>query len=107
MSMELYDEKEVKARTEHICVYCGGKINKGDTCRLEKGKFYGEFFSRHCCSLCMPHTAYFWDAVDNESGDIREDFCEFCASCPQTTKGYWPKTFGSVPERWNGEEVEA
>lgn len=101
MSMEFYDEREVTARKHHRCEYCHGEIKQGERYKVEKGKFYGDFFSRACCSSCLPHASAFWESVDNECGHIQSDFCEFLAECPNLTGGYWPDTFGEVPDTWN------
>lgn len=87
--MELYDERDViKARKEHVCEYCLRKIKPGERYRVEKGKFDGDFFSRACCSDCMPHTNKFWRWTDYECGDIYDAFCEYLAQNPFIAHGY-------------------
>ena len=84
MGMEFYNETKHTAKKEHICEMCGRKIQVGEKYYQEKGKFYGEFFSRFMHTHCHNMEAEFCLEIDNEfSWDqiteyIQDNYCSVC-----------------------------
>lgn len=87
--MEFYEESKHKSQKERICELCGHVINVGDYYYAERGKFYGEFFSRALHVHCHNMEREYCEEVDNEfSWDaitdyIQEKYCNKCehAAC--------------------------
>ena len=79
---EMYDCKTVTTRKPHVCDYCGNPIEPNTPgVMVESGLFEREFFRRYACSRCQPLIGEFWDYVDCESANIRNDWCEFIEEC--------------------------
>jgi hypothetical protein len=49
---ELYREKKIIARKEHLCCECGELIKKGERYELAEGKWEGEWSSYRTCVSC-------------------------------------------------------
>ena len=96
MSMEFYSEEKVKAKKEHTCEMCGGKIKPGDTYYRENGKWCGDFFSRalhvqchlmeedYCCEV---DCEFSWDSIQDY---IQDEYCCVCehAACNDDVEGW-------------------
>ena len=83
--MEFWNERTPKARKEHTCALCGGKIIRGEKYARETGKWYGDFFTRALHLRCAAFEREYCPNVDNEFtwDDIDEYIREVhCPKCP-------------------------
>jgi hypothetical protein len=65
MSTVLTD-KAVKSRKQHVCCWCGEKIEKGELYKYQTGIFCGEFYENKLHKECD-------DAALKSWNDIRDD----------------------------------
>lgn len=77
--VEFLQDKERKARKEHICNYCYGVINKGeiyrDTILIDGGEIYVWKEHLHCQDVASD----LWVWIDpNDYGMTEEDYQEGC-----------------------------
>ena len=84
--MEFYTETHPKARKEHTCHICRGKIRKGERYSRESGKYEGEFSDRVTCKLCyLARDDHFNYTGDNEYDTwniqdyLHEEHCRYCS----------------------------
>lgn len=65
--MEFFNSRSRIARKEHICEACEQKIQSGEKCQYECGKFEGEFFTRYYHNDCYEVMQdYFNDTYDDD-----------------------------------------
>ena len=87
VGLSFWNSREHKAKKEHRCIYCGKKIEIGETYSRETGTFEGEFNDYCLCLRCV-------FAIDKfeEKGEYLGDFYEtifnegllVCPSCGTT-----------------------
>lgn len=70
MSNWFADDKKVKVRVLQYCEACGCSIEPGETSIYQRGRFDGDFFSRHLHPACKD--IWFETADDEYLGDFRE-----------------------------------
>ena len=95
--MDTLDKKDRKARKEHRCDYCGGKIKKGEIYDWSKHVYDGELYEWKCHKKCSLIVSEIWDYVDPDEGMSEDDFsegcrdvcrCFVCPDCPKWNKEY-------------------
>lgn len=89
--------KDVTARKEHCCDWCGKRIRVGEKYHYETFIFDGEFCSWHAHLACSRVASEIWDYVDPDEG---MDHCQFqdgchdvcrrfiCPDCPNWDEGF-------------------
>ena len=103
---ECFSEDEIKARKEHKCCECGGKIKPGETCYLAKGKWGDRWASYKTCINCKSirdeffcegfnFTVLIWDLF----GYLREVEGEVSEEClDNLTEGAKDMVLGYIDE---------
>lgn len=84
--MEFFVSSPRVARKEHTCEACQQKIQVGEKCKYECGKFDGEFFNRYYHKDCyMTMQDFFSDYPDDDTFDYDqvydwwiEKYCDQC-----------------------------
>jgi hypothetical protein len=93
---EIISKKDRKANKEHVCSYCGGVIQKGETYEHSVLKFCGEIYDWKAHQKCKYIAIELWDYIDPDDGmtddDFRDgcrDFCLsfICPDCPRFIDG--------------------
>ena len=88
---ELIERKNVKARKQYTCDYCGEIIEKGEEYSYQKNIFDGTFYEWHTHLVCSRVASVIWDYVDPDDGMSDQEFqdgCEeicrrfICPDCP-------------------------
>lgn len=119
--MEFYSERCYKAKKEHQCEMCGGKIMPGELYFQEKGKWCGDFFSRALHVQCHMLEIAYCTEVDNEfSWDAiyeyaQDEYCDTCEhSCRFEDREDWtdccesvstcPKILAALKEKYKWED---
>ncbi len=89
--------KDVTARKEHCCDWCGEKIKAGEKYHYETFIFDGEFWDWHSHLACSRVVSAIWDYVDPDEGMDSDEFLEGCGDvcrafiCPDCPN--WNKEF--------------
>lgn len=76
---EFISQGERKARKEHICNYCGEKIEKGETYRSAFLKDGGDVYQWKGHLRCNFIARELWRYIDSDDGMQAEDFQEGCS----------------------------
>ena len=66
MSYHCFSNKEVKARKQHKCIWCGESINKGDSYQHEKSIYDGRFQNHHWHIECDSDAYEYFKYGDTE-----------------------------------------
>lgn len=88
--------KDIFARKEHQCDWCGQKIEKGEKYNYQTFIFDGKFCNWYSHLPCSRVVDAIWDYCDPDEGMGSDEFCQGCADvcrdfiCPDC-------------ENWNGE----
>lgn len=94
---ETLEIKNVIARKQHKCDWCGKPISKGEEYERQKYKYDGEFCEWHAHLACSRVASAIWDYADPDEGMSSDEFdstcadvcCEFiCPDCPKWNKEY-------------------
>ena len=88
--MDFYSESRHKSRKERECECCGKTIKVGEIYSQQRGKYYGDFFSRDLCLTCEGAINSYCCEVDNEfSYDAISEYAQesVCSSCPECVDG--------------------
>jgi hypothetical protein len=67
-----------KARKEHNCSYCNGKIQIGETYDFSKNISDGELYEWKSHKQCTAIAIEFWEWIDPDDGMSSDDFSEGC-----------------------------
>ena len=70
MSDWFADDKIVRVRKQQQCAACGHSIDPGEFSIYQRGRFYGDFFSRHLHPVCKDIWYTTLDDWSNELGDF-------------------------------------
>ena len=95
---EHLETKNVIARKQHKCDWCGKPISKGEEYERQKYKYDGEFHEWHAHLACSRVVSARWDYVDPDEGMDSDQFDEYCAEvccrfiCPDCEN--WNKEYG-------------
>lgn len=94
---EKLEHRDRVARKKHICNYCGGVIEKGETYDYYKGVFDGDVFEWKSHLACQRVADAIWDYADPDDGmsdqmfqDNCREVCQqfICPDCPKWNKEY-------------------
>ncbi len=89
--------KDVTARKEHRCDWCGEVIHKGEKYHYESFIFDGDFCDWHSHLACSRVVSAIWDYADPDEGMSADQFDEscyevcrkfICPDCPEWNKEY-------------------
>ena len=89
--------KDVVARKEHRCDWCGETIKKGEKYHYETFVFEGKVYDWHSHLSCSRVVSAIWDYVDPDYGMSEDDFQQGCADvcrdfiCPDCSE--WNKEY--------------
>ena len=107
--IECYTSEYPKARREHSCEFCKGRIQKGEKYSYEKWKSDGEFFTSKLCIPCdnmvkeycgeTGNTEYSLDDVEDF---LAEEHCRGCNNSDDCLK--IPQRCGDVIKIYKGEQ---
>lgn len=95
--VDIIDRKDVKAKKEHICDYCGEVIKKGEIYDWQKNIYDGTFYEWRIHLACSRVATAIWDYVDPDEGMSDQDFVDgckevcqrfICPDCPEWDKEY-------------------
>ena len=76
---DVLQEKERKARTEHICSYCGEAIKKGEIYDWAKLVYDGDLYEWKNHKKCGFIASQLWEFADPDEGMTEDDFMDACA----------------------------
>jgi ribosomal protein L24E len=89
--------KNVKARKQHACDWCGKSIEKGEEYERQKFLYDGDFYEWHSHLACSRIASAIWDYCDPDEGMDEDQFHEgcsevckmfICPDCPEWNKEY-------------------
>ncbi len=95
---ELIERKNVKARKQYTCDYCGEIIKKGEVHDWQKNICDGTFYEWRCHLSCSRVASGIWDYVDPDEGMSDQEFMDGCQEvcqrfvCPDCP--HWDKEYG-------------
>ena len=75
---DILQSKERKARKEHVCNYCNGRINKGEIYDWASLKNNGDLYEWKNHIDCGFIAQQLWQYIDPDDGLTEEDFQEGC-----------------------------
>ena len=99
---EHLETKNVIARKQHKCDWCGKTISKGEEYERQKYKYDGEFYEWHAHLACCRVVSAIWDYADPDEGMSSDEFDSTCADvcgefiCPDCPK--WNKEYGECED---------
>ena len=91
------EHKNVIARKEHTCDWCGNVIKKGEEYWRQKYIYDGDFYEWHSHLACSRIVSAIWDYCDPDEGMDEDQFQEGCAEvcgrficpdCPEWNNEY-------------------
>ena len=74
----IIQQKDRKARKEHICSLCRGTIQKGEIYQYSVLEFCGEIYDWKEHKKCQYIASELWEYADPDDGMTDDDFIEVC-----------------------------
>ena len=93
----IIEHRDKKAMKPHLCDYCGGFIDKGETYDYQKTIYDGRFYEWRVHLACARVASAIWDYCDPDEGMSDQEFqdgcrevCErfICPDCPEWDEEY-------------------